>query len=95
MDKNEVLKLANLARIKLTDREAEKLSGEFASILGYVGEIKEISNQKSVSTLPEDFSVRNVMRGDNEGHEGGIYSEKLLAEAPQSDKGYVKVKKIL
>ena len=95
MDKTEVLKLANLARIKLTDTEAEKLSGEFDSILGYVGEIKEISSQKDISATPEDFSVRNIMREDNEGHERGVFAEKLIAEAPESEKGYVKVKKIL
>jgi aspartyl-tRNA(Asn)/glutamyl-tRNA(Gln) amidotransferase subunit C len=95
MNRDEVLKLANLVRIKLTDAEAEKLSGEFDSILGYVGEIKEISSQKGDSTSPEAFPVRNIMRSDSEGHEGGIYSEKLLDEAPENEKSYVKVKKIL
>jgi aspartyl-tRNA(Asn)/glutamyl-tRNA(Gln) amidotransferase subunit C len=95
MDKTEVLKLASLARIKITETEAEKLSGEFGSILGYVGEIKEVSSKNDRSADKEAFPVRNVVRDDTAGHAGGIYSEKLLAEAPQSDKGYVKVKKIL
>lgn len=95
MDKTEVLKLANLARIKLTDAEAEKLSGEFDSILGYVGEIKEISQTDNRQPTTDNFPVRNVMREDSEGHKSGIHTEKLLDEAPSREGAYVKVKKIL
>lgn len=95
MDKTEVLKLANLARIKLTETEAEKLSGEFNSILGYVGEIKEVSGKNDFSPAPDSFPVRNILRADGEGHEGNIYSDRLLKEAPMSENGFVKVKKIL
>jgi aspartyl-tRNA(Asn)/glutamyl-tRNA(Gln) amidotransferase subunit C len=95
MDKTEVLKLANLARIKLTEEEAQKLSGEFQSILGYVGEIKEVSSKDDSARTPGAFPIRNIMRKDSEGHEGGVFSERLLKEAPLSEAGYVKVKKIL
>lgn len=95
MNKQEVLNLANLARIRLTDAEAEKLSGEFQSILGYVGEVKEISKTDSRQPTADHFPVKNVMRKDGEGHESGIHTEKLLKEAPMSANGYLKVKKIL
>jgi aspartyl-tRNA(Asn)/glutamyl-tRNA(Gln) amidotransferase subunit C len=94
MDKTQVVKLAELARIRLKDEEAEKLSGEFESILRYVGEVKEISG-KETAPLKESFPVRNVMRADGEGHEPGIHTEMLLDEAPQREASYVKVKKIL
>lgn len=95
MDKEKVLKLASLARIKLADNEAENLSHEFESILKYVGEVKEITVADNRQPTTENFPVRNVMREDGEGHESGIYTEKILNEAPAREGNYVKVKKIL
>ncbi len=95
MDKDKVLDLAKLARIKLSDTEAEKLSHEFESILKYVGEVKEIAKADSLQLAADSYPVRNVMREDGEGHESGIYTERILAEAPERDGDYIKVKKIL
>lgn len=94
MDKDKVLALAKLSRIKISDGEAQSLSHEFDSILGYVGEVKTISIEEALPK-PSDFPVRNIMRGDGEGHESGLYTEKLLKEAPTREGSYVKVKKIL
>jgi aspartyl-tRNA(Asn)/glutamyl-tRNA(Gln) amidotransferase subunit C len=94
MDKDKVLALSKLSRIKVSEEEAESLSAEFGSILGYVGEVKAISASEP-SPKPADFPVRNVMREDGLGHEPGIYTEKILNEAPSRDGAYLKVKKIL
>lgn len=96
MDKEKILKLARLARIEMTPEEVEKMTKEFDSILGYVGEIKGKTGKISNSEKTKDhFSTRNVMRGDDTPHEGGIYSEELLNSSPAREKNYVKVKKIL
>lgn len=95
MDRVEVLKLADLARIRLSEVEAERLSGEFEVILDYVGEIKEMASENGRPQTPSDYPVRNVMREDGVGHETGIHTDKLLREAPLSTGNYIKVKKIL
>lgn len=96
MDKVQVLKLAGLSRIKLSEEEAESLSHEFEAILKYVGEVKEVGKLSKLDKLnKEDFPTRNVMRSDSEGHESGLYTEKILAEAPEREGSYIKVKKIL
>lgn len=97
MDKSEVLKLARLARIGIDDAEAEKLSHEFDAILGYVAEVKKITDpsQPSPNVGEGKGGVYNVMREDAEPHQSGIYTDALLAEAPDSKDGYVVVKKIL
>ena len=92
MNREEVLKLAKLARIDISDTEAESLSHEFAAILKYVGEVKGAAGEAAASSAP---THRNVMREDGDAHESGIYTDRILAEAPASAKGYVKVKKIL
>ncbi len=96
MDREKVLHLAKLARIRLSNEEAESLSHEFEAILNYVGEVKgAIKGGDKGQPLPTSYPVRNVMREDGEGHEPGIYTEKLLAEAPATERNYFKVKKIL
>ncbi len=89
-----MLKLASLARLKLSHEEAEHLSHEFESILQYVGEVKAVSGAATPRSA-EQFPVRNVMREDVSTHESGAYSEVLLAAAPAREGQYVKVKKIL
>ena len=94
MDKDKVLDLAKLARIEMAESEAETLSKEFDAILKYVGEVK------SIPSIPEEFkkenfALKNVMREDGHPHETGIYTEKILSQAPQREGNYVKVKKIL
>lgn len=94
MNKEEVLKLAKLARIEIEESEAESLAHEFDAILNYVSEIKNAKVENSDISL-ESASLKNMMREDANPHESGIYTEALLAEAPSSTNGYVKVKKIL
>ena len=94
MDKEKVLNLAKLSRIKIDNMEAESLSKEFDAILNYVGEVKGVSANSSQLSA-DSFLIRNVMREDGEGHESGIYTEKILGQAPSREKNYIKVKKIL
>ena len=91
MNKDEVLKLAKLARIDIPESEAETLSHEFEAILKYVGEIK---NAKLGDTKP-DYALKNVLREDANPHEPGIYTEAILNEAPEREGNFLKVKKIL
>ena len=87
MNKTDVLRLAQLARIEISDEEANNLTHEFESILNYVGEVKEVEK--------EEILNRNVMREDGEPHESGIHTEDLLNSAPDREGEYVRVKKIL
>ncbi len=97
MNKDEVLKLAKLARIEIGEEEAEKLSHEFDAILGYVAEVKNAIGPTSHEATRDrsDFALRNVMREDVEPHESGIYTEKILQNVPNRNGDYVEVKKIL
>ena len=98
MDKEKVLKLAELARIEISESEAESLSKEFDAILNYVGEVKSITSPQPLSLSKERGKGRNVfniMREDGEGHESGIYTEKILEQAPDRVDNFVRVKKIL
>lgn len=90
--REDVKKLANLSRIELTPEEEDAFLAEIDPILGYVGQIQNIEGQVS----SEESSIRkNVFRKDSDAHESGIFTDALIGQAPRSEKGYVKVKKIL
>lgn len=88
-------KLATLARIDISAEEAENLSHEFESILGYVSEVKSVASTSDKELGVEDFALKNVWREDAEPHDSGLYTEKILNEAPEREGDYIKVKKIL
>lgn len=105
MNKEEVLKLATLARIEISNTEAESLSHEFEAILKYVSEIKKVSDltpnpspssRRGVdSRAASGGEVRNVFRADENPHESGKFTEAILKEAPSKQGEFIKVKKII
>ena len=93
LDKKEVEKLAELARIKMSDEELGKIHGDLERILEYVSEIKSAPTDGLPEiAIPEH---RNIFREDGEPHESGYFSEKLLRNVPERKDDYVRVKKIL
>jgi aspartyl-tRNA(Asn)/glutamyl-tRNA(Gln) amidotransferase subunit C len=93
MKREEIEHLATLARIGITDAEADALAADVTSVLSYVSEIEEIASgeakEKTVGPL------HTVMRGDGEAHAADLYTDDLLAAAPDRDGRYIKVRKIL
>ncbi len=97
MEKIDIDKLAELARIEMSDEEKKDLEKDVESILGYVTQVQEVVVNSEEE--PEVGSVFNVMREDSNPHEPGEYSDDLLQEVPskvtKDGKTYVKVKDIL
>ncbi len=91
--KNEILRLSQLARLDLTDREATDLVGEISDILNYVKVIQDMA-QSDAGTLAV-VTHYNSLREDVVTNRPGAYTEALLEAAPERHKQFVKVKKIL
>ncbi len=89
--KETIKNLADLARIEISDTEAEGLTTQIDSILGYVGQIENMESA-DISDLP---LIRNAMREDAITNDKDEYTENLLKNAPDRDDRYFKVKKIL
>lgn len=88
----EVKKLAELARIEVSDAEARTLAKDMEQILGYVEQVRNIAEISR--GIPEEGLV-NVMREDIAPHESGVYTSTLVSAAPETESGFVKVPKIL
>ncbi|MBI2045898.1 MAG: Asp-tRNA(Asn)/Glu-tRNA(Gln) amidotransferase subunit GatC [Parcubacteria group bacterium] len=96
MDKGEIEKLARLTRLAVSESEAEAFAKDIEKVLGYVSMIQKISTEESVSFgAPSADALYNVMREDVEPHESGVHTEALMAEVPEKENGFMKVKKIL
>lgn len=102
----DITKLASLSRMNLSDDEKAQFAKEIDSILGYVEQIKEVSSTVSSTAAsaqpldasekkPADIPHRNVMREDVEDKALNDDPHIVVAEAPATQDGYVKVKKIL
>lgn len=91
---DDIKKLAELSRLALTDAEVEKLRGEVESILSYVAAIQEIPLPEGVAVSPH-LDLKNVMREDENPHETGLYTKDIVDQFPDSEDGYLRVKKIL
>ena len=96
MNKEEVVKLSTLARVEISDTEAESLSHEFESILKYVANIKDTVGETEAGVPKSgDLALKNIFRADENPHESGIFTEAILKEAPAREGDYIKVKKII
>ena len=88
----EIDKLAKLARLEIPAEEKETLRKEVEEILEYVGQIQKLSPKEPPK---EAGIIRNIFREDKEPHQTGEFTDALLANAPEKENGYIKVKKIL
>lgn len=94
IDRNTIHNLSSLARIKMTKDEEDALARDIHRILDFVGEIQK-ADVGGTSGNADMSVLRNVMREDGIGHNRGEHAGLLLDEAPDTLRGYIKVKKIL
>lgn len=92
MEIKDIEHLAHLARIDIDASEKEALLSDMKSILGYIDTISEVDTSAVDLTLPLH---RNIMRDDVVTNETGSNTDAILSNAPDSQDGFVKVRKIL
>jgi aspartyl-tRNA(Asn)/glutamyl-tRNA(Gln) amidotransferase subunit C len=91
MTEKDIEKLAELAKIHIPEGKTEGFLKDFESILGYVKQIESVD----VGDVEQSFFLKNVLRKDENPNTTGALSEALLASAPETHDGFVKVNKIL
>lgn len=89
----DVLKLARLARLKLSDEEIEKFRDEISAILGYVKQLQDVDLNNLEPTL-QVTGLTNVTRPDEVVNYGPTPVD-LLKNAPATEDGHIKVKRMI
>jgi aspartyl-tRNA(Asn)/glutamyl-tRNA(Gln) amidotransferase subunit C len=93
MSREDVLKLAALSKLKLSDEEIERLRGELSEILNYVNLLEKVDTS-GLNPTYQVSGLKNVYRGD-ESKDYGYNTEDLLKNAPATQDNQFKVKRVL
>ncbi|MFP7171245.1 Asp-tRNA(Asn)/Glu-tRNA(Gln) amidotransferase subunit GatC [Terribacillus sp. 7520-G] len=90
--KEQVLHVAHLARLAITDEEAEKMTKELDAIIGYAELLNELDTD-NVEPTTHVLDLKNVMREDEP--RKWIDREDALKNAPDQKDGQFRVPSIL
>jgi aspartyl-tRNA(Asn)/glutamyl-tRNA(Gln) amidotransferase subunit C len=92
IDREQVHKVANLARLELTPDEEEKFTTQLGSILEYIEQLSELDVTDVLPTT-RAIDVSNITREDKLQPYPDI--EAILRSAPEQEGEFFKVPKIL
>ncbi len=92
LTRDDVAKVATLARLKLTDTEQETLTTQLGEVLGYVDILNEVDTE-NVEPMAHAVELSNIFREDEVRE--SLPRGDALANAPKSDSQSFLVPQIL
>jgi aspartyl-tRNA(Asn)/glutamyl-tRNA(Gln) amidotransferase subunit C len=93
LTRDEVVKLARLARLALTDDEIDEYSRELSEILQYVEQLQQV-DVTGLEPTHQVSGLTNVMREDIV-RPYGYHASDLLKNVPMVEKDQIKVKRMI
>ena len=92
LSREEVKKVAGLARLRMTDEQLDKIAPELNNILGFIEQLGEV-NTDNIEPLANVARATLPLREDviNDGN----CPDKILANAPESEENYFAVPKVV
>ena len=93
ISRDDVLKLASLSSLQLTEEEVEALQTDLAAILKYVEQLDDLDTEGVVPAY-QVTGLENILRED-EVKTDGITRESLLGLAADATDTQIKVPKVL
>jgi aspartyl-tRNA(Asn)/glutamyl-tRNA(Gln) amidotransferase subunit C len=82
IDREQVLHVARLARLRLSDEEVESMTGELSTVLDHIEKISEL-DLDGVEPTAHVVELENVLREDTP--RPSLPRDKALEQAPDSD----------
>jgi len=92
LTRDEVLKVARLARLKLNDAELDDYTEKLGNVLAYVDSLNEIDTE-DIEPMVHAVELSNVFRADEV--TPSLPREAALANAPKTDGQFFLVPQIL
>tara|TARA_B100000401_G_scaffold53441_1_gene31229 strand:- start:260 stop:553 length:294 start_codon:yes stop_codon:yes gene_type:complete len=92
INKEEVKKVANLARLELDEEEINNHADQLEKILKYIKQLEKIDTE-NVACTTRAIEVKNVFRKDE--NKNSDCTEELLELGPSREDKYFKVPKII
>lgn len=82
IDRDQVLHVARLARLELSEDEVERMSGELSRILDHIEKIEELDDLDGVEPTSHVIALENVLRADEP--RPSLPRERALEQAPDA-----------
>ncbi|MFC1952719.1 Asp-tRNA(Asn)/Glu-tRNA(Gln) amidotransferase subunit GatC [Chloroflexota bacterium] len=92
INREEVLHIALLARVGLTEEEVDKLSEQLSDIMEYFEVLQQVDTEGILPTS-QSISLQNVISDDQVAP--SLLSSEILANAPQRETDFFKVRAVL
>jgi len=89
----DVNRIAKLARLELEEKEIPKMEKDLAEILGFVEQLKEVDTKNATPTS-QTTGLENAMRADEAEKRDEEKRQSILANAPETKEGFIKVKAV-
>jgi aspartyl-tRNA(Asn)/glutamyl-tRNA(Gln) amidotransferase subunit C len=89
LSRDQVLHVARLARLELTDEEVGRFSEELSKVLDWVNTIEELGDLDDVPPTSHVVNVENALRADEP--RPSLPVEKALESAPDAAQGGFRV----
>ena len=89
LSRDQVLHVARLARLELTEAEVESLGSELSKVLDHIEKIEELGDLTDVPPTSHVVDVENVLRADEP--RPCLPREKALESAPDAALGGFRV----
>ena len=89
---DEVKYVANLARLAITEEEAEKFTNQLDAIISFAEQLNELDTDH-VEPTSHVLDIKNVMREDIA--KPGLPVEEVLKNAPDHENGQIRVPTII
>lgn len=92
LERDAVVHIAKLARLGLTDDEVTALASQLGDIIGHFDVLNRVDTE-GVEPTAHTLPLRNVMADDES--RPSMEREDILELAPNSDEGYLRVRRVL
>ena len=94
LTKEEILHLAKLANLSLTDEEIQKFSKQLTETITYVKNLEELDTGKVIASASPS-QLHNVYFEDGTENTRGLKAEEAVANAKEKKDKYFKVSRIM
>ncbi|MEI7891390.1 MAG: Asp-tRNA(Asn)/Glu-tRNA(Gln) amidotransferase subunit GatC [bacterium] len=94
LSKEEILKVATLARIGVSDEDVEKYQHDLSEILDYFKQLDEV-DVAGVEPIGHITGMQNKFRNDDAVDFGKMGKDEIMKNAPEVKGEYIKVKSVL
>lgn len=88
----EVKHVAHLARLEITEEEAQAFTKQLDAIIGFAEQLNELDTT-NIEPTSHVLNMKNVLRDDVS--EQGLPQEEVLKNAPEHEEGQFKVPSII